>query len=137
MFHVICYELYYFSIFVNFVTNFQGVLYVLGCACVSLVFYVCVYMCILTMCVCLEGFAVFTYCSMWFVMSYFTFLFSSGRSVCSGLCMCVCSFLRIHVHVYVNNVRLFGGFCCVNALFYLIIYVLSYVYIFISCVSNL
>ena len=51
-----CYEPFCVSFFVSFVANLQGVLYVLGCACVSVVFYVCVYMCMFKMCVCLVGF---------------------------------------------------------------------------------
>ena len=62
---------------------------------------------------------------------------SSRCSVCSRVCMCVCSFLCMRVHVYVNNVRLFGRFCCVNLLFYVICYELFYVYYFVSFLPNL
>ena len=115
-----------FLFFVSIFPNLHGVLYVLVCACVSVVFSVCVYMCLLTMCVCFVGFVVSTCCSMLFVMRYFMFLFrqfspkSSRCSVCSRVFMCVCNFLCMRVHVYDNNVRLFCRFFCVNLLFYVI-----------------
>merc|ERR1711867_213484 len=62
---------------------------------------------------------------------------SSRCSVWSGVCMCVCSCLCMRVHVSVNNVRLFGRFCCVNVLFYVIRYEIFYVSIFVSFPPNL
>ena len=64
LFHGICYEIFYVSIFVSFVSNLHGVLYALVCACVSVVFSVCVYMCMSTMSACFVGFVVLTCCSM-------------------------------------------------------------------------
>ena len=78
LFYVICYWLFYVSIFVSFVPNLQGDLYALGCACVSVVFYGYMYMCMLTMCVCLVGFVVLTHCSIWLFMCCLMSIFSSA-----------------------------------------------------------
>ena len=63
LFYQICYVLSYVYIFISFVSNLQDVLYVLVCLRVHVVFYVCKYMCMFTMYVCLAGFVILTCCS--------------------------------------------------------------------------
>ena len=134
LFYVICYELFYVSFFRQYFPKSSRCSV---CSRVSMC--VCSFLCMrLHVSVnnvrpfrrfCCVNLLFYVICYELFYVYFFRqFSPKSSRcSVCSCVFMCVCSFLCMRVHVSVNNVRLFGRFCCVNVLFYVICYELFYV----------